>query len=249
MVMRLKGKVAIITGGASGIGKATVERFVREGAKVVIADFSDKGEELAQELRDTGYEAIFVKTDVTSEEDIKQMIEKTVESFGKLDIMFANAGIANDADIDKLPYEKWKKTIDINLNGVFLSDKYAIEQMIKQGHGGAIVNAGSIHSLAGKRGVTAYASAKGGVKLLTQTLGATYAEHGIRVNAVGPGYIDTPLIEEAQGKAREELVSLHPMGRIGKPEEVANCVVFLASDEASFVSGTILVVDGAYTAV
>lgn len=247
--MQLKDKVAIITGGASGIGKATTEKFVKEGAKVVIADFADQGESVAESFRKTGYEVLFVKTDVTKEEDVKHVIAEAVAKFGKLDIMFANAGIAADDNIDKLSYEKWQRTIDINLNGVFLSNKYAIEQMRKQGTGGSIVNAGSIHSLAGKPGVTAYASAKGGVKLLTQTLGATYAKEGIRVNAVGPGYIDTPLIEAAQGKYRQALVDLHPMGRLGKPEEVANAVAFLASDDASFISGTILVVDGGYTAV
>lgn len=247
--MQLKDKVAIITGGASGIGKATTEKFVKEGAKVVIADFADQGESVAESFRKAGYDVLFVKTDVTKEEDVKHVIAEAVTKFGKLDIMFANAGIAADDNIDKLSYEKWQRTIDINLNGVFLSNKYAIEQMRKQGTGGSIVNAGSIHSLAGKPGVTAYASAKGGVKLLTQTLGATYAKEGIRVNAVGPGYIDTPLIEVAQGEYRQALVDLHPMGRLGKPEEVANAVAFLASDDASFISGTILVVDGGYTAV
>lgn len=247
--MQLNDKVAIITGGASGIGKATTEKFVKEGAKVVIADFADQGESVAESFRKDGYDVLFVKTDVTKEEDVKHVIAEAVAKFGKLDIMFANAGIAADDNIDKLSYEKWQRTIDINLNGVFLSNKYAIEQMRKQGTGGSIVNAGSIHSLAGKPGVTAYASAKGGVKLLTQTLGATYAKEGIRVNAVGPGYIDTPLIEAAQGEYRQALVDLHPMGRLGKPEEVANAVAFLASDDASFISGTILVVDGGYTAV
>ncbi|MBC1552135.1 SDR family oxidoreductase [Listeria booriae] len=247
--MRLKEKVAIITGGASGIGKATAVKFAEEGAKVVIADFSEKGELVAKELREQNFEAHFVKTDVTNEAEIENMVKETVRVFGRLDVLFANAGIADDANIDALSYEKWKRTIDINLNGVFLSNKYAIEQMLEQGDGGSIVNAGSIHSVAGKEGVTAYASAKGGVKLLTQTLGATYARKGIRVNAVGPGYIDTPLIEAAQGEARQSLINLHPMGRLGKPEEVANAVLFLASEEASFISGTILVIDGGYTAV
>ncbi|MBW3520115.1 SDR family NAD(P)-dependent oxidoreductase [Flavobacterium sp. NKUCC04_CG] len=243
---RLENKTAIITGGASGIGKATVELFVKEGAQVVIADFSDSGKELEERLNREGHQTLFVKTDVTSEEAVKNMVAKTVEKFGKLDILYANAGIANDGNIDELEYDKWKRTIDINLNGVFLSDKYAIMQMLKQGTGGAIVNAGSIHSFVGKVGVTAYASAKGGVKLLTQTLGATYGKKGIRVNAVAPGYIDTPLIH---GANTQDLVNLHPMGRLGTPEEVAKAVLFLASDDASFISGTEILVDGGYTAV
>lgn len=163
--------------------------------------------------------------------------------------MFANAGIAKDGDIHELSFDKWKQTIDINLSGVFLSDKYAIEQMRKQGSGGVIVNTGSIHSHVGMPGLTAYSAAKGGVKLLTQTLAAKYTKDGIRVNAICPGYIDTPLISFAQGDYRQKLIDLHPIGRLGKPEEVAKAVLFLASDESSFVSGASLLVDGGYTSV
>lgn len=247
--MRFQDKVAIVTGGASGIGAVTARAFAEEGAKVVIADFADAGQQISDNLNHEGYDTFFVKTDVTSEEQVKGLISETVKKYGKLDIMFANAGIAKDGNIHDLSYDSWQRTIDINLSGVFLSDKYAIEQMRLQGHGGVVVNTGSIHSLAGKVGVTAYASAKGGVKLLTQTLGATYAKEGIRVNAVAPGYIDTPLIAAAQGSIRDHLTSLHPMGRLGKPEEVAKSVLFLASEDASFVSGAMLVVDGGYTAV
>lgn len=246
--MRLKDKVAIITGGASGIGEATVRLFACEGAKVVIADFSEHGQDLSDQLNADGHDTLFVKTDVTKEEDVKLMIAKAVSQYGKLDIMFANAGIANDTVAHELTFEKWKRTIDVNLSGVFLSDKYAIEQMLKQGTGGAIVNAGSIHSFAGKIGVTAYSSAKGGVKLLTQTLSVTYAKEGIRVNAVCPGYIDTPLIAGADPEMKQQLVDLHPLGRLGKPEEVAKAVLFLASDDASFITGTSLLIDGGYTA-
>ncbi|WP_128330491.1 SDR family NAD(P)-dependent oxidoreductase [Apibacter sp. HY039] len=243
---KLVNKTAVITGGASGIGKATVELFVKEGANVVIADFSESGKQLEKELNDQGYQTLFIKVDVIHEDQIKEMFAKTADRFGQLDILYANAGIANDGDIDTLDYDKWKRTIDINLNGVFLSDKYAIIQMLKQGTGGTIVNAGSIHSFVGKKGVTAYASAKGGVKLLTQTLGATYARQGIRVNAVAPGYIDTPLI---YGANKDELIQLHPMGRLGRPEEVAKAVLFLASEDSSFISGTELLIDGGYTAI
>ncbi|WP_429842594.1 SDR family NAD(P)-dependent oxidoreductase [Brevibacillus sp. FIR094] len=246
--MRLENKVAIVTGGASGIGETTVRLFAKEGANIVIADFSPRGNELAEELNQAGFDALFVKTDVTKEDEVKNMVSATVEKYGKVDILFANAGIAKDAPGHLLSMDDWQRTIDINLTGVFLCDKYVIEQMLAQGTGGAIVNCGSIHSHAGKAGVTAYSSAKGGVKLLTQTLGLTYAKQGIRVNAVCPGYIDTPLIAGRDEALNEHLIGLHPMGRLGKPEEVAKAVLFLASDDASFVTGTSLLVDGGYTA-
>lgn len=246
--MRFSNKVAVVTGGASGIGEATVRLFAQEGARVVIADFSDHGQAVADQLRAEGYEALFVKTDVTKEAEVKNMIAETVKTFGRVDILFANAGIAKDAPADKLSMEAWQRTIDINLSGVFLCDKYAIEQMLAQGTGGAIVNCGSIHSHVGKAGVTAYAAAKGGVKLLTQTLGIDYAKQSIRVNAICPGYIDTPLIGGRTEAITEHLVGLHPMGRLGRPDEVAKAVLFLASDDASFITGTTLLVDGGYTA-
>jgi NAD(P)-dependent dehydrogenase (short-subunit alcohol dehydrogenase family) len=243
--MRFKDKVVIVTGGASGIGEASVRAFAREGAKVVIADFADHGQALADELG--ADKALFIKIDVTDSEAVQAMIAQTVAQFGRLDVMFANAGIAADGPIDELEESAWQRTIDINLGGVYLCDKYAIQQFLKQG-GGVIVNCGSIHSHVGKRGVTAYAAAKGGVKLLTQTLGIEYGAKGIRVNAVCPGYIDTPLLSHIPDDAKEKLVALHPMGRLGRAEEVANAVLFLACDEASFVTGSSLMVDGGYTA-
>lgn len=247
LMMRLKDKVAIVTGGASGIGKAVVKLYAEEGAKVVIADFSERGKELSDELNAANYETLFVKTDVTNEEDVKHVVAETVKKYGTLDIMYANAGIADDSIATELSYEKWKRTIDINLSGVFLSDKYAIEQFLKQGNGGVIVNAGSIHSFVALPSTTAYASAKGGVKLLTQNLCTAYAKDGIRVNAVCPGYIDTPLLSKLEPQVKEHLASLHPQGRLGKPEEIAKAVLFLSSDDASFVNGTTLLVDGGYT--
>ncbi len=245
---RFDDKVAIVTGGASGIGLETVKLFLNEGAKVVIGDYSDKGDEVAKSLN-AGDNILFVQTNVTSEDQVKNLIAKTVEKFGHLDIMFANAGIANDANITELPLDKWQRTIDINLTGIFLSDKYALEQFIKQGTGGVIVNSGSIHSLVGLPNVTAYGAAKGGVKILTQTLAATYAKQGIRVNAIAPGYIDTPLLDKVNPGAKERLAKLHPLGRLGKPSEIAKAVAFLASDDASFVIGATLVADGGYTSV
>lgn len=245
--MRFKDKVVIVTGGASGIGEASVRAFAREGAKVVIADFADHGQIVADELSPDQSKALFIKIDVTDAEAVKAMIAKTVATFGSVDVMFANAGIAADAPIDELEDSAWQRTIDINLGGVFLCDKYAIQQMLIQG-GGVVVNCGSIHSHVGKHGVTAYAAAKGGVKLLTQTLAIDYGAKNIRVNAVCPGYIDTPLLKDVPDEAKDSLIALHPMGRLGRAEEVANAVLFLASDEASFVTGSSLMVDGGYTA-
>lgn len=247
--MVFNNKTIIITGGASGIGKATVEKFCNKGANVVIADLNDKeGQALSNILNNQGHKTLFVKIDVTSEDENKALIAKTVKHFGGLDIVFANAGIANDGPIDKLDYNHWKKTIDINLTAVYLLDKYAIEYWLKQNKPGVIVNCGSIHSWVGKHNVTAYAASKGGVKLLTQTLAIDYASKNIRVNAVCPGYIDTHLLSILPSDVKQSLAALHPIGRLGKPEEVANVVAFLASDEASFVNGTALLVDGGYVA-
>ncbi|WP_434777819.1 SDR family NAD(P)-dependent oxidoreductase [Neisseria sp. Ec49-e6-T10] len=246
--MKFQDKVVIVTGGSSGIGEATVKAFASEGAKTVIADFSEKGQLLADQLNNNGHESLFVKVDVTNEVDTQNMVEKVVQKFGRIDVLFANAGIGQAKKISEMTLQDWQKVIDVNLNGVFLSDKYVIEQMLKQEFGGSIVNCGSIHSFVGKSSVTAYAAAKGAVKLLTQTLAIDYAKNNIRVNAVCPGYIDTPLLKDIPIQAKEELIRLHPQGRLGKAEEVANVVLFLASDQASFVNGTTLLVDGGYTA-
>lgn len=244
---RFKNKVVIVTGGASGIGLASVQAFAAEGARVVVADFSEQGQTVVEGLEKAGNEAIFVKTDVADSASVRGMVEQTLARFGRIDVLFANAGIAADGPIDALSERAWHRTLDINLTGVYLCDKYVIEQMLQQG-GGVIVNCGSIHSHVGKAGVTAYAAAKGGVKLLTQSLAIDYGARGIRVNAVCPGYIDTPLLKDVPAEARAELVKLHPLGRLGKAEEVASTVLFLASDEASFVNGASLLVDGGYTA-
>lgn len=163
--------------------------------------------------------------------------------------MFIILGIGSQSVVHETPLDEWKKVLDVNLTGVFLTNKYAIEQMLKQKNGGSIVNNDSIHGVVGKFGVGAYAAAKGGVKLLTQTATAEYAAKGIRINNVNPGYIETPLLKDIPAEAKQELVDLHPIGRLGKPEEVANAVLFLASDEASFISGSSLLVDGGYTSV
>ncbi|MEI3606929.1 glucose 1-dehydrogenase [Pseudogracilibacillus sp. SE30717A] len=247
--MRFQDKVVIVTGGASGLGEATALEFVKEGAKVVIADLSEKGQAYSDELNEQGYNTIFVQTNVANEDDIKNLLSKTVEKYGKLDVMVANAGINIEADLHELDFDKWQKVIDVNLTSVYLSDKYAIEQFLKQGNGGVIINTGSIHSLVARDGLAAYSASKGGVKMLTQQVASRYSKEGIRANAIAPGYIETPLMNTLSQDVIDGLVDLHPMGRLGKPVEVAKTVLFLASEDASFISGAILPIDGGYTAV
>ncbi|WP_100012702.1 SDR family NAD(P)-dependent oxidoreductase [Lentibacillus sediminis] len=249
MAERFRNKTIIVTGGASGIGEATVKEFAKEGANVVISDMSDKGESLSDQLNQDGYDTTFIKADVTKEDEVKSLVESTVDKYGSLDVLFANAGIGGMTLVHETDFTEWKKIIDVNLHGVFLCNKYAIAQMLKQENGGAIVNNDSIHGVVGKMSVGAYSAAKGGVKLLTQTETAEYAAKGIRINNVNPGYTDTPLLSDLPEEAKQELINLHPIGRLGKPEEVAKAVLFLASDDASFITGASLLVDGGYTAV
>ncbi|MGG1674323.1 SDR family NAD(P)-dependent oxidoreductase [Neobacillus sp. NRS-1170] len=247
--MKLSGKVAVITGGATGIGKATAQLFIENGAKVVIADVSNQAENTAQELTKIGGEVIFVKTDVSKEVEIKNLVEETVKHFGKLDIMVANAGIGHPAAlIHEVTIDRWQQMLDINLTGVFLSNKYGITQMQNQGTGGTIVNVSSIMGHVGKTNLFPYTAAKAGVTNLTRSLGVTYAKEGIRVNAVCPGFVDTPILSSADEEKRSLLISAHPIGRLGRAEEIASTILFLASEDSSFMVGANLVVDGGYTA-
>lgn len=247
--MKLKDKIAIVTGGASGIGEATVRLFAAEGARVLIADRSALGKTLARELVENGYDAHDCEIDVSREDDVRKVIDQAVSRFGRLDIMVANAGIAHSSSpVEDVGIEQWQQMMDINLTGVFLSNKLAIAQMMKKGSGGAIVNMASVLGHVGMTGAASYNAAKGGVVNLTRSLGVAYAKHGIRVNAVCPGFVETPLIDRATGELRARLVAAHPIGRLGQAAEVAKAVLFLASDDASFVVGTSLLVDGGYCA-
>ncbi|NYE04266.1 NAD(P)-dependent dehydrogenase (short-subunit alcohol dehydrogenase family) [Bacillus niacini] len=240
--MNLIEKVAIVTGGASGIGLATVKNFIENGAKVMIADINEEGEKISRDLG-----ASFIKVDVTKEENIKMMVTKTVEQYGKLDIAVASAGVSlGPGNIVEVNYDKWLKVNDINYNGTFLTNKYVIAQMLKQGSGGAIINVASMFGLVGVPSHAPYSGSKGGVVNLTRAAGTSHARNNIRVNAVCPGVIATPLTSE---ETRMAFAEKHPMGRIGQPEEVANVINFLASDAASFVTGSCIAVDGGYTAI
>lgn len=246
--MRLKGKSAIVTGGASGIGEYTVRDLVSEGANVLIADINDElGQQLAADLNSLTSKVIYKRVDVTNEEQIKEMVDTAVGEFGQLDIIFSNAGIGSMSPSTELAYEDWSRVISINLDGVFLCAKHAIKAMQKSG-GGSVINCASILGHVGQAATAAYTAAKGGVVNLTRALAVEYAKENIRVNAVCPGYIDTPLLSQLDDATRNHLISLHPMGRLGKPEEIAKAVTFLASDDASFVTGASLLVDGGYTA-
>lgn len=250
---RFEGKIVMITGGSSGIGAETAIAFAEEGAKVVITDVNEeKGRKLAEEINESGGTAVFMKHNVADAKQTKEIINKIVEKFGKLDVAFNNAGIAGPSlPISEYPEEDWERVISINLLGIYYGMKYQIQQMLKQG-GGAIVNNSSILGKVGFNNASAYVAAKHAVVGLTKAAALEYASKNIRINAVNPAFIKTPLIENAGMKEGTEmydmLVGLHPIGRLGNPREVANAVLFLSSEDASFVHGESLMVDGGYTA-
>ncbi|NQT72631.1 MAG: SDR family oxidoreductase [Chloroflexi bacterium] len=246
-----EGKVAMVTGAGSGIGRASALAFAKNGAKVVVNDIVAEGaEETVEMIKAAGGEAILVKADVTQAIEVENLINKTVEIYGQLDYAHNNAGIDGEpAPLADCTIENWDRTIGINLRGVFLCMKYEIPQMVKQGNG-AIVNTASIAGLIGTANMPAYNAAKHGVVGLTRTAALEYAATGIRINAVCPGATRTALLDSVMvvmPELLETLESSHPVGRIAEPEEIANTVVWLCSDEASFVTGHPMVVDGGYS--
>ena len=244
---QLNDKVAIVTGGVSGIGKAIVELFVKEGAKVVIADLNEQlGEELINNLGEGN--VIFIKADASSAEDNKKIVEAAIENFGALHIAVNNAGIGGESNnVGDLSIEGWKKVIDINLNGVFYGMHYQLPEIEKVG--GSIINMASILGAVGFAKSSAYVAAKHGVVGLTQAAGWEYATKGVRINAIGPGFIATPLVEaNLDADSLKYLETQHAFQRLGKPEEVAELALWLASDKASFVTASYYPVDGGYLA-
>jgi len=252
--MKLKGKTAIITGGSLGIGKATALLFAKEGGKIVVTGRTEKTlKETVEEARKEGLEIDYLVSDVTKEEDCKFAVNYTANKYGRIDILFNNAGVSQGGETHKITTETWDKTFDINVKGTFLMSKYTIPYMLKQGKG-CIVNNSSTGGLKALPRLAAYCASKGAVTQLTRSMALEYADKGIRVNAVCPGIIETPLIEGVLSKlkdrkaAEEYFLSLHPIGRLGRPEEIAHAVLFLCDDNVEFMTGTMLSIDGGWIA-
>jgi NAD(P)-dependent dehydrogenase (short-subunit alcohol dehydrogenase family) len=247
-----EGKVAFVTGAASGIGRAAALAFAREGASVVVADVSEQGNrETARLIEEQGGRALAVRCDVTRAEDVKSALQKTVQSFGRLDVAFNNAGIEPKKPAPTADYaeEEWEQIIDTNLRGVFLCMKYEIPLILNQG-GGAIVNTSSGAGIVGIKGSPAYTAAKHGVIGLTRAAALDYAAQNVRINAICPGYIDTPMMGRFTGgtpEGRAKVIAEEPVGRMGKPEEIAVAVLWLCSDAAGFMIGHAMVIDGGQT--
>jgi NAD(P)-dependent dehydrogenase (short-subunit alcohol dehydrogenase family) len=248
-VPRLTGKVAIVTGGSDGIGKATALTFAREGAKVVIVGRNEaKGRRALRELKEVG-EATYFKVDVSDSQQVKRMVEDTIQRYGRVDILINNAAICPPGDVVTTTEAIWDEVIDINLKGVFLCSKYAIPHMQKNG-GGAIVNIGSINSLMAMENEAAYDASKGGVLMLTKAMALDFARSRVRVNCICPGAIETPMLKASLDTAKDpkaarvSLIQKHPLRRAGTPEEIAQAALFLATDDSSFITGATIPVDG-----
>lgn len=248
----LQGKVAVITGGTSGIGRDTAVLFAQHGAKVVVAGRREKeGNECVAEIRAAGGEGMFVKTDVAKAADVQAMVQKTVEKFGRLDVAFNNAGIeGNWVPIVEQSEEDWDRVIDINVKGVWLCLKYEVQQMLKQGTGGTICNMSSVAGLMGSPGAAAYCASKHAVIGLTRTAALEYAARKIRVNAVCPAVIETPMADRLFGApdVHPNVVQMHPIGRTGEPREVSEAVLWMCSEKSSFMTGHWIVLDGGFLA-
>ncbi len=250
MEQTMRGKVAVVTGAARGIGNATVRSLAREGTAVMATDIlDDEGEAMARELSGGDGSVTYAHLDVTNEDEWLALVERTVRELGRLDILVNNAGIGSMADVEQETIEGWDRTIAINQRGVWLGMKAAIPRMKEHGSG-SVINISSIFGAVGGFGASvAYHASKGAVRLMTKNAAIRYATEGIRVNSVHPGFIDTPLVAELKGTPTETaIIESTPMGRWGRPEEVANLIVFLASDAASYMTGSEVYVDGGWTA-
>ncbi len=248
MAGRLSGKVALISGAARGMGESEARLFAREGAQVVLGDIlEDQGRAAVESIAQQGGTATFVPLDVTRERDWQRAVETVEQAYGRLDILVNNAGIVRMAPLDETSLEAWNEVIDVNQTGVFLGLKHAVPAMRRAG-GGSIVNISSIAGLIGLPNIPAYQASKGAVRILTKNAAVQYATDKIRVNSVHPGRIETPMTAPLAPERREMLLRLTPLGRDGTAEEVAYGVLYLASDESSYVTGAELVIDGGYTA-
>ncbi|HRI22438.1 MAG TPA: SDR family oxidoreductase [Panacibacter sp.] len=245
-----KNKVALVTGAGSGIGMATAILYAQCGAKVIVSDINETGgAETVAMIKEAGGESTFIKADVSNAEACKTLTEQTVQRYGRLDIAFNNAGIAGEMNaIADMSIEGWLRVINVNLNSVFYCMKYQIPEIIKQG-GGAIVNMSSILGQVAFANSAAYVAAKHGVVGLSKNAAVEYAKQNIRVNAVGPAFINTPLLSVLDDQMKEALVKIHPLGRLGEAKEVAELVIWLSSDKASFVTGNYYAADGGYLAI
>ena len=247
--MRVVGKVALISGGAGGIGAATAKLLAKEGAAVVIGDIlEDEGRAAEAMIAESGGKALFVTLDVTSEESWRSAVEVAIASFGKLDILVNNAGVSHRAGVEETTSEAWDKVMEVNVKGVFLGTQAAIPEMRKAG-GGSIINISSIYGLIGSETSAAYHASKGAVRIFNKSTAIQYASENIRANSVHPGFIDTPMTRAHHDNPsiHEERVAKMPLGRMGQPEDIAAGILYLASDESSFVTGAELVIDGGMT--
>ena len=248
--MRVAGKVALISGGSGGIGAATAKLLAKEGAAVVIADIlEDEGQATESSIAEAGGRALFVNLDVTSEESWNNAVRSAVSSFGKLDILVNNAGVSHRAGVEETTSEAWDNVMDVNVKGVFLGTKAAIPEMRKAG-GGSIINISSIYGLVGSVTSAAYHSSKGAVRIFNKSTAIQYASENIRANSVHPGFVDSPMTRAHHDNPNihKERVAKMPLGRMGEPEDIAAGILYLASDESSFVTGAELVIDGGMTA-
>ena len=249
--MRLKEKTAIVTGGANGIGKATVNKFLEEGANVVFTDINkEAGNKTLEEMREVSNNVLFIQHDVSKESDWINVIEETLKAFGKVDILFNNAGIFSSKPVTEYETEEWNRLLGINVTGVFIGMKHTVPVMREQ-KSGSIINTSSVAGIKGSPNATLYGASKGAVRIMTKDLAVEVAPDQIRVNSIHPGIIQTAMgddVATSVNASSDQLAKSIPLRRLGKPEEIANLVAFLASDESSFITGTEMIIDGGMTA-